>query len=323
MDLLRRWIKREHSIWKVAKEIGLEFRKTLKPLLIAAAAIVTAGAVFAALYLTNASFLRPAAYENAKSVSEASEVVVEETEVKEDVREDVRNLRLEANSGPFRVVIDGSMNLTSEGQKNERTIIVAELKRGNHSFTFHNSATEEIIEVEANIDTDNQTVQVFFKPPVKKEVARPAAPEVPEVKPTGSLFISSYPPSARIFVNGEDSGLKTPNLFENLSVGEYTVILVLEGYEDQSFTLTVREDETLREDLVLSEAFGQVIFDVRPTARILLDGNPLIETPYVKPVRIRAGRHIITIINEMLGVKKEIWIKLEQGQTLKIQEVLK
>ncbi|MBA7672893.1 hypothetical protein ES703_81080 [subsurface metagenome] len=45
MDLLRRWIGREHSIWKVTKEFGLESRKILTPalLLLCAGLLILAG----------------------------------------------------------------------------------------------------------------------------------------------------------------------------------------------------------------------------------------------------------------------------------------
>jgi hypothetical protein len=132
----------------------------------------------------------------------------------------------------------------------------------------------------------------------------------------------SPPPQAAVFLDGKDTGLKTPNLFENLEPGRYRVALILEGYRTEQLELSVEAGQAERREVSLSESFGEALFDVRPTARVLLDGSPLIETPYVKPVRIRTGRHTLTLVNESLGVRKQLEIIVREGETLKIVEVL-
>ena len=302
MDFLRRWIKREHSIWKVAKEIGLEFRKGLKPLIVGLALLVASAGAGGALYFFNPAFFRPGAAE-----SEAAEAVAaEEPQM-------ARSVVLSAGAGPFRVVIDNGLNLTSEGQENETIIILPEIEQGLHRFSFHHAVSGETISVEAEVLKDGQTVAVELAEPPPAPVA---------VRAEGSLFISSEPPGARIILNGEDTGLLTPNLLETLRAGDHRLVLELEGHEPASLSFSLAAEETRKENLVLAEAFGTVLFDVRPTARILLDGEPLIETPYLQPVRIRAGRHLLTIVNENLGIRKNIPIDLDQGQTLEIREVL-
>jgi AAA+ ATPase superfamily predicted ATPase len=304
MDFLRRWIKREHSIWKVAREIGLEFRKTLKPLVIGLVLLLAAAVAGAALYLVNPALLGIRAPESAEAAEGAA--------AGEPAAAKVHNIRLSAGSGPFRVVIDGSLNLTSAGQPDETLIVLPEIERGNHHFSFHHAGSGETIELEAAVLEDEQTVAVSLR--------KPAAPA--PVKAEGSLFISSEPPAARILLDGQDTGLYTPNLLEALAAGEHRLVLELEGHEGASLTFSIAKDETLKQTLVLKEAFGTVLFDVRPTARILLDGEPLIETPYLQPVQIPAGPHLLTIVNENLGVRKNIPIDLAQGQTLQIREVL-
>ena len=306
MDFLRRWIKREHSIWKVAREIGLEFRKTLKPLVIGLAVLLAAAGAAATLYIVNPALLRPAG--SAAAAAEAAESAAALP---------ARDVRLTVTSGPFRVVIDDSLNLTSAGQPDETLIIVPEIKRGNHHFSFYHAVTGENIELDAAVLTDEQTITVTLQKPAAA-VPAPAA-----IKAKGSLFISSEPPATRILLDDQDTGLVTPNLLEALEAGEHRLVLELEGHEHTSLAFSISGEETLKETLILQEAFGLVLFDVRPTARILLDGEPLIETPYLQPVQIRAGRHLLTIVNENLNVRKNITIELVQGQTLKIQEVLK
>jgi AAA+ ATPase superfamily predicted ATPase len=304
MDFLRRWIKREHSIWKVAREIGLEFRKTLKPLVIGLAVLLAAAGVGAALTVLKPALFKPAVEKAARQAETAAP-------------EKARNIRLTAASGPFRVVIDGSLNLTSAGQPDETLIVLPDIERGNHHFSFFHAVTGENIELDAAVLTDEQTVTAAFQKPAAA-VPAPAA-----IKAKGSLFISSEPAAARILLDDQDTGLVTPNLLEALEAGEHRLVLELEGHEHTSLTFSISGEETLKETLILQEAFGVVLFDVRPTARILLDGEPLIETPYLQPVQIRTGRHLLTIVNENLNVRKNISIELVQGQTLKIQEVLK
>jgi hypothetical protein len=154
-------------------------------------------------------------------------------------------------------------------------------------------------------------------------VASGTASEAAVLPETGALLLTTAPAGALIFLDGQDTGLKTPNLFERLAAGKHRVNLRLEGFRAVEVECAILPGQTARRELALSESFGQAVFDVRPTAKILLDGSPLIETPYVQPVRIRSGRHSLTLINEQLGVRREVAIEIREGETLRIVEVLK
>lgn len=68
--------------------------------------------------------------------------------------------------------------------------------------------------------------------------------------PTGALKVESIPAGAAILFNNEDKGrvedkgVITPFTFTNLPIGEYQVLLELEGYELWSDVKEVRADET-------------------------------------------------------------------------------
>jgi hypothetical protein len=47
---------------------------------------------------------------------------------------------------------------------------------------------------------------------------------------TGSIMVTSIPASAEIFINGADTGFKTPHLFEDMAVGSYAVYVTKDGY---------------------------------------------------------------------------------------------
>ena len=90
MDLFRRWIRREHSIWKAAKEASLEFRKGGRTLLVAGsiAAFVAAAAILSWL------FIFPRAAPPLPAV--AASAPLEQT---------VSGVTFRANRGPFRLSI--------------------------------------------------------------------------------------------------------------------------------------------------------------------------------------------------------------------------
>lgn len=58
-------------------------------------------------------------------------------------------------------------------------------------------------------------------------------------RPTGTLAIASTPPAAVITVNGEAVGA-APLTLSNLAPGTYTVALRLDGFEDATYTVSVR-----------------------------------------------------------------------------------
>lgn len=61
----------------------------------------------------------------------------------------------------------------------------------------------------------------------------------PPVTETGSIFIDSSPDGALITVDGTSSGKFTPDSVTNLSAGDHTVKLTLDGYRDTTFSVTV------------------------------------------------------------------------------------
>ncbi len=327
LDLLRRWIKREHSIWKVAKEVGVKPKKRVQAVLWAALAAAVLASGIGVWYFLLRIRLPAAGSSEAAAVERGLLAAGQE----------IDNVVLTANIAPFRVTIDDSLNLTSEGLEDPGRITVPSLQAGSHSFTFHNPENGEQLSVQAEIDEGNKTIEVRFTGSVQTaraagtggtgtgarvEGAKQGA-QAPPAAARGTLFITSVPVSAGILLDGEDTGLVTPALLEELDPGAHSLVLRLEGFKEASFELEVSAGDTAKQEIELEESFGQVLFDVRPTAKILLDGAPLIETPYVQPVKIRSGEHLISIVNESLGVRKELQIEVREAETLKITEVLK
>ncbi len=61
---------------------------------------------------------------------------------------------------------------------------------------------------------------------------------------TGSIEVTSDPPGAWVYLDEEDMSVATPAILENLIVGNYTVKVKAEGYDDYYRTVTVSEGET-------------------------------------------------------------------------------
>ncbi|MBU2492734.1 MAG: PEGA domain-containing protein [Bacteroidetes bacterium] len=58
-------------------------------------------------------------------------------------------------------------------------------------------------------------------------------------KDSGSLFLSSYPQGAVIFLKDTQTNFKTPEEFDELEPGEYIITLKLDGYSDTTIVVNV------------------------------------------------------------------------------------
>ncbi len=71
---------------------------------------------------------------------------------------------------------------------------------------------------------------------------------------TGSIQVNSTPTGADIFLDGVDKETVTNALLTDVTLGDHTIKLTLDGYADWDTTVTVNEDETATIDAVLEEA---------------------------------------------------------------------
>ncbi len=84
-------------------------------------------------------------------------------------------------------------------------------------------------------------------------------------EPRGSISLDSEPQGARIFMNGENTGLLTPNILTKLEAGEYVIKLQLDSFFDTTFTVTVLEDQRTNVPIIkLTEVPFIVILSSNP-----------------------------------------------------------
>ncbi len=67
----------------------------------------------------------------------------------------------------------------------------------------------------------------------------------------GSIAVSSLPAGALILLDGNETGAVTDTTLEGVSVGEHTLVLVLDEYENATLTVTVEAAEAVVVDLPL------------------------------------------------------------------------
>jgi hypothetical protein len=172
------------------------------------------------------------------------------------------------------------------------------------------------------ITAETNYIPVFFNESGSSAGKEAPGQEVAQAGQVGSLFISSTPQGAGISIDGKVKGV-TPQLKRDIPVGEHSVAIVLEGYKTAHLTVTVKKNEIIEKNITLTATFGSLILDVRPTAKIYLDGAFLIETPYAKPLAVRTGRHTLRIENESLKVNKTVAVKIKEGEVVRIRENLR
>ncbi len=164
MDLFRRWIRREHSIWKVAREARLRFRGRTRPVVVAGVAAAALLGVAAATWLLPwppplvalRGRLRTALAPGSAAAGDGGAATGAAAAAS------VRVI-FAANRGPFRLAIDGGQALTSEGQADPRRIVADALDLGRHRFTA-TPLPGAAVSAEVDVAADGQVVDIAFAP---------------------------------------------------------------------------------------------------------------------------------------------------------------
>jgi hypothetical protein len=74
----------------------------------------------------------------------------------------------------------------------------------------------------------------------------------PETPSAGTIYLTSVPPGALIWLNNVDQNKLTPDSLSGLNAGSYQVTLKLTGYLDTTFTITITAGKTDTKNIVLT-----------------------------------------------------------------------
>lgn len=98
---------------------------------------------------------------------------------------------------------------------------------------------------------------------------------------TGSLYVSSSPSGATIEIDGKDVGT-TPQLIQDVLIGNHEVSLIRQNYKRETTTVTIKEGQTENLSQKLKD-IAQMTIDSKPTgAKLFINGEEIGTTPYTK-----------------------------------------
>ncbi|MBD3286397.1 PEGA domain-containing protein [candidate division WOR-3 bacterium] len=134
--------------------------------------------------------------------------------------------------------------------------ILTEIEEGSHDITLtladHKDTTVSVTVVAG----DTATVDIEL-----------------EVDAYGNLYVTSNPTGAAIWLDDENTLETTDHLFTDLEVGDYTVKLTLDQYDDYETIVEIKADETDTVDADLEMKTGRIQVNSDPDgAAISLDG---------------------------------------------------
>jgi len=137
------------------------------------------------------------------------------------------------------------------------------------------------------------------------------------------IYVSSRPPGADVFVNGQKQTGKTP-LKLPIAPGQYDLVVSLEGYENHSEQVQIKDNIQTQLDVTLTQRSyhpAWVNVETRPPgAEILIDGKP---TGKFAPARVEmtAGDHWVSFnLNGFRPIKK--FVGVQEGQTVEVNAEL-
>jgi len=107
-------------------------------------------------------------------------------------------------------------------------------------------------------------------------------------KPGGTITIESVPTGAHVFIDGEDTGKKTPIVIASLeSEVVHEVRLELPGEEPQTSTVSIAAAERRTVSLIIESAMVDLRVKSDPDkADVSINGRPVAFTPCTAPVRV-------------------------------------
>jgi serine/threonine protein kinase len=152
-------------------------------------------------------------------------------------------------------------------------------------------------------------------------VASRGAPDPPAAAPawTGpaTLRLSTAPPGAAVFVNGEPTGLTTPAVLTGLTTKQLAIRIELRGYRSIADVVDLSRGGTVTRLLELVPASGRLVLSKLPAgATILVDGEPHAAG---EVITVRAGRHEIRVMGDGRTLAQQVIETNDRDHTWELQ----
>jgi hypothetical protein len=139
------------------------------------------------------------------------------------------------------------------------------------------------------------------------------------------LTIESDPPSARVFIDDREKGVRGQTPFRTyLRPGQHTVWVELDGYELIEQTIEVQKKEPFRMNLALRaiQNVGYLFVDCTiKGATVFIDGKNIGLTPLREPLPYGAGRHQIVVDRDGY-TRFDQHVSVEKGKVTRVDGYL-
>lgn len=176
-----------------------------------------------------------------------------------------------------------------------------------------------------NITPGKHEIAVVLQNQKATQTIQLAAGDFKQVKLTipivteNQIDVSSSPPGASIWVDGKDTGLKTPSLIKKMNKGIHEVKLILSGYEAFEIQVNVSGNVMVTGNLVKSGTpQGTATLATSPSgATVIIQGKNYGKTPVSIP--LAPGTYSVEF--SLTGYKKEIktiQVTVDQTTTLTV-----
>lgn len=155
-----------------------------------------------------------------------------------------------------------------------------------------------------NLTTKEYNIEVRYKDQIKKETISLNLGENREVNfifeesAFANLKIESEPQGAKIFIDDIDTGYVTPYTLNDISVGNHTIKLKLEGYEDYLLNLNLTENKEVKVILnKISAKYGFLKIKSEPNeCEIYIDNEFKGKSPM--EINITPGKYKVKLTHE-------------------------
>ncbi|MBC8465541.1 PEGA domain-containing protein [bacterium] len=283
VDLFRHWIKYEHSVWQVVREISDSFRRPIvRPVIWYMSAIVLLMGLLG-YFLFYQGFPQPKEkINNAKPMHYSAMII--------------------SNIGGVQVSLDSAKYITYT----EGTIRFDSLQIGLHHA--------DIYPPDSTWEPDRKRLKMFIKKEMQifrvdfsKRSEELLISEIPEATlenkskqiqhSKGSISLVSIPLGAKIYIEDEYKG-ETPFTLQSMTPGYHQFLLRKVGYSDVIKVIEIVADSIVLLNETLLELQGQLSVTVTGTwANIEIDGISYGRTPRRDPIILRAGIVEVKLLN--------------------------
>jgi serine/threonine protein kinase len=151
---------------------------------------------------------------------------------------------------------------------------------------------------------------------IARSRAKPEAPVAPPLPTTATLTLTSEPPGAQIFIDGDPSGMTTPSTLTGIHARRpLEVRLAKTGFVPVTEKIELAPGETRARSFRLVEDDGTVVLEGQPPQAMIYVDDKLTEGPLVLPL----GEHRIRVETAAAGVVWSQTVSVAPGkQTIRV-----